>query len=240
MKIKNILLAIAAVASLSVSALGNTTEMITNGNFETGDYGQIGWNGHQLAGWSTTGYNFLFSASNDDSTGTTGSYGAVKLWGPGSGSANGLAASPLGGNYVASDGAFGVAPLSQTVNGLVTGQKYNLSFYWGGAQQYGFDGTTTEQWKVSFGNDVYSTAVANNSTHGFTGWMKENVSFTATSTSQVLSFLAVGTPNGVPPFSLLDGVSLSADVPEPGSMALFGLSAGILALVSRRRKSASK
>ena len=240
MKIKNILLAIATVASLSVPALGNTTEMITNGNFETGDYGQIGWNGHQLAGWSTTGYNFLFNASNDDSTGTTGSYGAVKLWGPANGAANGLGASPLGGNYVASDGAFGVAPLSQTVNGLVAGQKYNLSFYWGGAQQYGYDGTTTEQWKVGFGNDSYATAIATNSSHGFTGWMQENVSFTATSTSQVLSFLAVGTPNGVPPFSLLDGVSLTADVPEPGSMVLFGLSAGILALVSRRRKSAAE
>jgi hypothetical protein len=45
------------------------------------------------------------------------------------------------------------------------------------------------------------------------------MTFTPTSTSETLSFLAIGTPGGVPPLALLDGVSLS-DIPEPASWAL--------------------
>jgi hypothetical protein len=236
MRFKHVLLAIASVAALSASTIGNTTELITNGNFETGTYGQIGYNA-TLAGWSTTGYNFLFNASNDDTGGVTGQYGNLQLWGPGNGSKNGLSASPAGGNYYAADGAYGVQPLTQTINGLVVGQKYDLSFYWAGAQQYNFNGATTEQWKVSFGNENYATAVKTNADHGFTGWQQEVVTFTATSSSQLLSFLAVGTPNGVPPFSLLDGVSMTAKVPEPGTLAIVGLGLGLLGFSARRRKS---
>lgn len=237
MRFKHVLLAIASVAALSASTIGNTTELITNGNFETGSYGQIGYKGRTLDGWSTTGYNFLFNASNDDTGGVTGEYGNLQLWGPGNGAVNKLGASPAGGNYYAADGAYGVQPLTQTINGLVVGQKYDLSFYWAGAQQYGFNGATTEQWKVTFGNENYSTAVKNNVEHGFTGWQQEVVTFTATSSSQLLSFLAVGTPNGVPPFSLLDGVSMSAKVPEPGTLAIVGLGLGLLGVSARRRKS---
>jgi len=234
MRFKSVFVSIAALAALASTAV-NATELITNGNFETGDYGQIDTNGRQLQGWHTTGYNFLYSPSNVDTTGTPGIWNPVALWGPNNGAANGLGASPAGGNFVAADGAFNVAPLTQTVNGLVVGQKYNLSFYWAGAQQYTFNGPTTEQWKVSFGNETYSTAVLDNANHGFTGWKQEIVTFTATSTSELLSFLAVGTPDGLPPFSLLDGVSMTAAVPEPGTFALMGL--GMLGFAARHRKS---
>jgi hypothetical protein len=43
----------------------------------------------------------------------------------------------------------------------------------------------------------------------------QTMNFTADNTSDLLSFFAVGTPNGEPPFVLLDGVSLNADTPEP-------------------------
>jgi hypothetical protein len=252
MRFKTVLLAIATVASLSAIGSGNATELITNGNFETGNYGQIGWNGNTLQGWNTTGYNFLFNTSNDEVYGTTGQNGVVRLWGWNNGGINNLAASPVGGNYVAADGAYGVGALTQTVNGLVVGQKYNLSFYWAGAQQYNYDGTTTEQWKVKFGNDSYATAVKTDASHGFTGWTQELATFTATSTSELLSFLAVGTPGGEPPFSLLDGVSMSQVVlpatpstpakaiPEPGTLAMIGLGLGLLGFGTRRRKSKQK
>ena len=59
--------------------------------------------------------------------------------------------------------------------------------------------------------------------------------FTATAASQVLTFLAVGTPAGQPPISLLDGVNLTF-VPEPGSalVVIAGL-AGLATLARRLR-----
>ncbi|UAJ11857.1 PEPxxWA-CTERM sorting domain-containing protein [Polymorphobacter megasporae] len=48
--------------------------------------------------------------------------------------------------------------------------------------------------------------------------MHESFTFTATGTTEVLSFLALGTPEGKPPFSLLDGVS--GTVPEPATWAM--------------------
>jgi hypothetical protein len=100
-----------------------------------------------------------------------GQYGIVGLWGPGNGSANGLpATSPDGGNYVGADGAFQQGAITPTINGLVVGQTYAVSFDWAGAQQLGFNGPNTEQWVVGFGSDTQSTAVYNNSSHGFSGW----------------------------------------------------------------------
>jgi hypothetical protein len=102
-----------------------------------------------------------------------------------------------------------------------------VSFYFAGAQQSGNTGPTTDQFLVSLGSQTLSTPVLNDPSHGFTGWQLENLTFTPTSTSEVLSFLAVGTPSGVPPFALLDGVTVSA-VPEPASLAL--LSTGLIGL----------
>jgi hypothetical protein len=62
------------------------------------------------------------------------------------------------------------------------------------------------------------------------------MTFTATAATDVLSFLSTGTPSGVPPFALLDGVSMVA-VPEPSGAAL--MIVGVLALaglrIARRR-----
>lgn len=85
---------------------------------------------------------------------------------------------------------------------------------------------------------VQSTAVINVADEGFTGWFSEAFTFTATATSQLLSFLAIGTPQGLPPFALLDGVTVedATPAPEPAALALLGL--GLAAVVfgrSRRR-----
>jgi hypothetical protein len=89
---------------------------------------------------------------------------------------------------------------------------------------------------VSLGAQTQFTEVKNNANHGFTGWEQKTMTFTATAASQVLSFLAIGTPSGVPPFSLLDGVSMVAAVPEPETYAMLGLGLGLMGVIARRRK----
>lgn len=143
------------------------------------------------------------------------------LWGPNDGSDNGLpASSPDGGNFVGADGAYDVGAITQTINGLTAGDTYTVGFWWAGAQQSGFTGSNTEQWQVSLGSQTQSTSVVDNVSHGFTGWTYQTFTYTASSASEVLSFLAVGTPSGEPPFSLLDGVTLYASAPEPSSWIL--------------------
>ena len=66
--------------------------------------------------------------------------------------------------------------------------------------------------------------------------MHESFTFTATSGSEALSFLAIGTPTGVPPFSLLDGVTMVAAVPEPETWALMLCGMGLIGAVQRRRR----
>lgn len=210
------------------------TELVTNGNFElsTNGPGQPGYN-TTATGWAISGYNFLFAAGTADTTGVIGQYGKLALWGPGNGSANGLpAASSSGGKFIAADGAFEQGPISQSITGLSVGRTYALTFDWAGAQQSGFTGATTEQWKVSLGGDTRYTPVVNNVSHGFTGWITQTFTFTATAATELLSFLAIGTPPGVPPFSLLDGVSMQA-IPEPSSSLI--LAAGAVAMAGVRR-----
>jgi len=231
-------------AALLVTGAAAKADLIQNGSFEsmTGTIGQIGYV-NTLTGWDNNnasgggyGYNFIFSPGSADTTGANGQSGNIKLWGPGDGSANGLpASSPDGGNYIAADGAFDTGAITQTVNGLVVGEQYQVGFWWAGAQQQGFNGDTTEQWLVSLGSQQLATAVISDTSHGFTGWVHTYLTFTATNTSEVLSFLAAGTPNGVPPFSLLDGVTMT-QVPEPASMTLFGGGLAALAFVRRRKR----
>lgn len=144
-------------------------------------------------------------------------------------------ASPDGGNYVAIDGDLNFAvPLSQTVTGLVAGENYSISFYQAATQQMGFDGATTERWRVTLGaSPAQLTTLMSNANHGAVGWMRQTLIFTAANASELLTFVAVGTPQGLPPFVLLDGVSIAVAVPEPATFALIGF--GLLALPALRR-----
>jgi hypothetical protein len=130
------------------------------------------------------------------------------------------ASSPAGGNFVSADGAFDVQPISQMISGLSATATYTLSFWFAGAQQYGYTGATTEQWEVLFGSEAPQyTQVLPNLSEGFTGWQWETLTVTADSMSDLLSFIAIGTPNGVPPFVLLSDVSL-VETPEPETFTL--------------------
>ena len=249
-------LTVAAALGVAPAMAGPAVNLIVNGDFETTSAtSPTQVTATNVTGWVSnppsnpnSGYNFIYFAGTGDGTptplvlpalypGATNSSGAdsIKFWGPKNGANNGFTnASPTGGNFIGADPAFSQGPIYQTVNGLTIGTDYLLTFYWAAAQQYGYDGATTESWAVTFGTQTYSTLTVNNANHGFVPWMKETVTFRAKTTSQVLSFMPGGGPVGLPPFALLDGVSLYA-VPEPATWAaLLGSVLGAGALVRRR------
>ena len=192
-----------------------------------------------LAGWTNSGYNFVYTPGNADKTNSTqvlGQYGANYLWGPNDGSDNGFTdASPTGGNFLALDGASEVGGISTTITGMKVGGSYVLSFDYAGIQQHGYNGATTETVKVTIGSTTYAAEpVLQNASHGFTGWNHETITFTATAASEALSFLAVGTPSGVPPFTLVSDISVP--VPEPAAWALMLIGIGAVGGLVRRRR----
>ncbi len=245
----NAKLAAAAIGCAFSIAAGSAqaTQLVTNGSFETltNGYGKLG-SVTNATGWTTSGYNFVFNSANATS-GVPAGYGNLSLWGTGNGGVSTITASPDGGNFIGADGAFQVGAISQTITGLTAGQQYAVSFYMAAAQQYSYNGATTDYWTVGLGNTALtsntqagsqSTSIMDLASHDFSGWQYETMTFTATGTSDVLSFLATGTPSGVPPFALLDGVSMTA-VPEPASVAILATGMIGLGVVARRRRKAA-
>jgi hypothetical protein len=240
MKSRRVLTLIVA-AGLGLLTCGTVrANLVTNGSFEmtTNGNGQLGYNTNAL-GWTATGYTFIFAPGTADTTGAPGSIGTDYLWGPGNGSPNGLTISPDGGNFVAADGGYDPGPLSQSINGLTNGEPVTVGFWWAGAQSRPGFGPTTEQWQVSFGSQTQNTPIVNNASEGFTGWQYVTMNFTASGASDVLSFLAAGTPTGEPPFSLLDGVDV--EVPEPScKLLLAGVGVVAAGLSKLRRRARAK
>jgi len=234
---KNISKALLITALFGGVSLGLTSvahaDLVVNGSFESTGTSLSTWTGGSTVGptgWNSSGYNFLFTPGSADTTGVNGVDGNLKLWGPNDGSNNGLpATSPDGGNYIGADGAYSVGAITQTLSALTIGQTYAVSFYYAAAQQSGYTSTTTEGWTVGLGGSAkqnvdITTAGSPLPSHGFSGWISTTLDFTADSTSDVLSFLAYGTPSSEPPFSLLDGVSVDAvAAPEPSSLIGGGL-----------------
>ncbi|WP_340313504.1 PEPxxWA-CTERM sorting domain-containing protein [Rhizorhabdus argentea] len=218
-----------------------------------------------VTGWNTAGYNFVMRPGDADTVGATTPFpdpddGSIpaqfSLWGPSNGSANGLTTSPTGGNFIAADGAYRNAPISQTLTGLTPGARYALTFYWAAAQQQGFNGDTNEGWTICFGTcsfnfspsadgrasftsgRLFTTSTVSNTSHGFVPWQLETTSFVATSSTQTLSLLAYGAPLGQPPFALIDGLNLErsiSGVPEPSTWATVLIGFGLIGGVMRRR-----
>jgi len=123
-----------ALCTLALVPAAKATSLLSNGGFESTTNGPGQFDSKtQAIGWTSPGYNFIFGAGTADTTGSDGDYGPVQLWGPNNGSNNGLpASSPDGGNYAAADGAFGVAAISQIINGLIPNANLCSLFLVGG------------------------------------------------------------------------------------------------------------
>ncbi len=189
-------------------------------------------------------------------------YGNTYLWGTNNGGAGTMTgggtgtvdAVPGGGNFIALDGVYEVHPVSQTITGLTIGKTYVLTFYYAGAQQESFSGSTSETLTVNFngtfvsgsgatsgsftGGTTYTTPTISLPNHAFSGWYQGGMLFAASSTSATLNFLAGGTPTGEPPFTLLGGVDLEQAPDFSNWMVFAGFGAAcILFEILRRRRS---
>ena len=248
MKLLTTIAVVAAAAAISSSA--SAFEFVTNGGFETTNYATSSEFGGQsgasyvanqgVIGWTGAGgtaLQFLYIGGTQTTVSPINRFDDPNaFFYP---SLNTL--SPDGGNFVGLDGDqdpnVGVqGSISQVINGLVIGEFYNLNFNWGAAQLANREGATSEQLHITFGSSTADTGVLNIASGGFSGWQAGHFQFQATSTSQTLSFLSVGTPFGLPPIAVLDGVSLTA-VPEPTTWAMMLLGfGGIGAMIRRRRQ----
>ncbi len=243
-----------ALAGIIGSAQG-AVNLVKNGGFEntsvSGSY-SINPGGSTLNNWSSSNvcggcYNFVYFPNEvtlSDPQGAKGSADGsnpqVWLWAPGNGPTFPL--SPSGGNFVAldADPTYRGA-LTQTITGLTPGGQYLLNFDWGAGQYTTRTGNNKAGLFATLGNSpAQFTGYANNASQSFSGWRHGAMSFTATSSTEVLSFLADGTPYNGPPVAVLDGVSLT-QTPEPGYQVLMLAGVGILLGFARfRRKSLTR
>ena len=225
---------------LGLASAVQAGNLVTNGDFlsysgttiAAGDKGQL--SDHVPTGWSIS--NTVQYSALDTPGSATSSTGGYAVYGPFADPA-----APYTGNFIQMDGdsRYGKA-LSQTINELTVGHQYTLTFQQAAGQQTNHDGATTEKWSVSFGSDTQDSSLYSLDSHGVGAWESQSMTFTATSVSEVLSFLAVGTPNGVPPTVFLADVNLSdstqSAVPEPSSVVslMIGV-AGVAGSYLRRR-----
>jgi hypothetical protein len=263
-KFVNVIVALTMAVGFPGIAAAN---LVTNGGFEL----DAGANPSQvgqvnvfttLQGWTVGApqnsgqpHAFVFVLDqNADSIGfpSENSPPNIKVWGPGNGVNNGFTGSPDGGHFLGGDADYARGTVSQSVSGLTVGTQYTLAFDWAGSQFTDQTGQTTQWWNVNFGGNSVDTAHVTVPSQGFTGWMHATMNFTATNASEVLSFLASaspfanGGPAGLPPFVLLDGVSLNptnatpTPTPEPSSLLLLGIGAvGLCVARLRRRRAAA-
>ena len=228
--------ALAASMALAIGSAAHATDVITNGSFNSGPSANAqfgsGFGGQTVTGWTGgSGYQLYFVGGTQTTVSATSQYNSNLEHFYSSASA----LSADGGNFVALDGDSAVpGSISQTISGLEVGKTYTLSFDWAAGQLANRTGDITEQLQVSFGGETQLTSILSVPSTQFSGWNVVTMYFTPTATTQTLSFLSLGTPNGLPPMALLDGVSMT--VPEPATWAMMLIGFGGLGFMIRRRR----
>ncbi len=248
--IRNVVSAAALAAASAAPAFA--AEFVTNGNFEdvsgnTSPNFFLSDNAGTLTGWTTSSNadsnNVLFASPTGVATRHDGA--EFGLW-------PSAEVTPPG-NFVAFDGdptPGARQTMSQTISGLTVGEAYHLTFNWA-ATQYQFvngssfgctgcwTGATTNEFQVSLGAETHDTESVDVASQGFAGWLTASMNFTATSASETLVFLSLGTPTGLPPVALLDNVSLTGltgGTPEPATWAMMGIGFAGLGVVAYRKR----
>lgn len=204
-------IAFTAMASLAAPAQA-AVNLVSNGSFETGvdpgTFTTLGTGSPNISNWTVTG-----------SIDYIGTYWVAS---------NGSRSIDLNGSYQAGQ-------VSQTVSGLTAGHSYTVSFDLAGNP----DGAPlTKSLDVIIGGVLKNyTFPLGGATHANLGWVGHSFNFTATSSSELLSFGPNGDAGGA--FGpVLDNVSVSAAVPEPSTWAMMLIGFGGLAMMARRRRRA--
>ena len=244
---KKTLIGMAAIAAaISAASPVAAQEYVTNGGFES-----VSNNGQNfqvdpgnpygtVTGWSTAAtpsgnpYNILFHSSIATTGSAVGEYS-----GTGVEYLHALPTNNAGhGNFMALDGDSAVNGTFLTqLTGLTVGGLYTLSFDWATGQIASRTGATTEGLNVQVGSLNLTLAPRSTPSGGSTPWATVTANFTATGANQTLSFLANGTPSGLPPVALLDNVSVRGAVPEPTSWAMMLIGFGGIGFSMRKRRS---
>ena len=246
MKMKIAAAAIAFAAFAFGQARADQINLVTNGNFDQSSYSYnnqfgAGYGGQGVTGWTGgNGYQLYFF--NGTATVDSANSQYDNGYNTGSEKFYTMPGSPTGGsgNFVALDGdqTNGIqGSISQTISGLTVGANYVLTFDWATGQLQSRTGATTENVKVIFGNQSFTTQTLNTASQGSDPWLQQTVLFTASSATETLTFLAQGTPTGLPPMVALDGISVVA-APEPASIAVMGSGLLLLGYFYRRRRQA--
>ncbi|MBE9220150.1 hypothetical protein [Dolichospermum flos-aquae] len=248
------IIGLSSIVLSAVSLPAQAINLVQNGNFESnGGLGAIGGTASLPAisyatNWTvgpvdTTGTDtysytppFVFMVDDKaDSTGFRSVFGIIKVHGPANGVNNGFTGSPNGGYFLGMDGDYARASVYQDITGMTVGQNYILTGQYALGQFNEYTGGVDGKWEIQFGSDRVSTNTLNIPSQGFSGWQNFSQTFTATAATQRLEFFAKSTPSGLPPFLLLDGVSLQEEgtpptpvpfetdaLPIVGSMIAFG------------------
>src|ERR1700743_3794852 len=177
MKMKITAAAVAFAAVAFGQARPDTINLVTNGNFDQSSYSYnnqfgTGYGGQGITGWTGgNGYQLYFFAGKASSNSANSKYD--NAYNTASEMFYTMPPSLSGGNFVGLDGdqTNGIqGSISQTVGGLTVGTQYLVSFNWATGQLQSRSGATTNNIKVTFGNQSFTTQTINTPSQGSTAW----------------------------------------------------------------------